>query len=536
VDIARTYAFRVAVKWAGGTIFRRPSGRFVTPAGRCCRPRGRRREIIAEVETVPFEELQARLRDLAPKLTVRTIEPEERTIVVVHSISFEVPAFVTPLLPAYEERFLCLVLILLRQPRTRVVYVTSQPVLPRLVDYWMELVPRLDRAEASRRLAIVSLVDGSPRPLTEKMLEHPRFLDRIRRLIISPERSVVIPFNVSVLERELAVRLGIPVYGPNPELAQFGTKSGSRRLFAEEGVPHPVGVEDVSGLRDVVTAIQFIRSRRPSCSQVIVKLNDAVSGFGNGLLTIGAGGEASARAISLEDPRLSADEFYELVAARGAIVEERIVGHDFRSPSAQLRVLPGGEVEVLSTHDQILGGPHAQTFLGSRLPADPEYAPAIASEAGKVAKRLAREGVIGRFAIDFVTVRGRDAWNSYAVEINLRNGGTSHPLFTLQALTDGVYEPASGIFSSSLGTPKHYVATDDLEDPSYRRLTPDDLLDLAAEQNLGWDDERQTGIAFHMVSALAVAGRVGLTAIGDSNSEADELYARARGALDDAAR
>ena len=126
-----------------------------------------------ESEREQFGDLQARLRKLAPTLTTRALEPEERTIVVVNSISLAVPAWVAPLLPAYEERFLCLVLVLLRQPGTHVVYVTSQPIHPRLIDYWFRLVPRLDRDEARRRGTFISLVDSSLRPLTAKMLERP---------------------------------------------------------------------------------------------------------------------------------------------------------------------------------------------------------------------------------------------------------------------------------------------------------------------------------------------------------------------------
>ena len=54
----------------------------------------------------------------------------------------------------------------------------------------------------------------------------------------------------------------------------------------------------------------------------------------------------------------------------GGIVEERIQGHDFRSPSLQMRITPLGKVEVCSTHDQILGGRGGQSFLGSSFPAD----------------------------------------------------------------------------------------------------------------------------------------------------------------------
>jgi hypothetical protein len=479
-----------------------------------------------------FEQLQARLRELAPQLTVRSFDPDERTIVVVHSLSLDVPRRLLQVMPAYEERFLCLVLSIVRQPATHVVYLTSQPILPRLVDYWLRLVPRVDREEIRSRLSVLSVGDSTPRPLTEKILEHPRLIERIRQRIVAPERSVLLPFNVSPLECELAVRLGIPVYGPSPEHAWIGTKSGSRRIFEEEGVEHPAGVEDVSSLGDVVSAIEEIQRRRPAARQVIVKLNDGVSGLGNGLIALGARAAQSARGVALEDPQLSSEEFYEHLARQGGIVEEVIEGEGFCSPSAQLRALPDGTVEVLSTHDQILGGPHGQTYLGCRLPADPAYATAIGREARRVGERLAREGVIGRFAVDFVAVRDGDDWRAYAVEINLRNGGTSHPVFTLQALTDGEYEEATGRFLAGSGQEKYYLATDDLESPAYRSLTPDDALDIAEAEGIGWDDDRQIGVALHMVSAIAIAGRIGLTAIGDTPAEADALYRNVKSVFD----
>ena len=44
------------------------------------------------------------------------------------------------------------------------------------------------------------------------------------------------------------------------------------------------------------------------------------------------------------------------------------------SPSVQLRITPLGDVELLSTHDQILGGESGQVFMGSSFPAKPGYA------------------------------------------------------------------------------------------------------------------------------------------------------------------
>ncbi|MDQ3823399.1 MAG: peptide ligase PGM1-related protein [Actinomycetota bacterium] len=465
-------------------------------------------------------------------MTLRSIGDVERTVVVVHSISFEVPDHLVPAFPAYEERFLCLVLSLLRAPRSRVIYVTSQPILPRLVDYFFGLVPELDTAEARSRFHVVSLVDGRNVPLTRKLLARPGAIERIRGLVHDPEVAFVLPFATSPDEVELAVRLGLPLYGADPALDWLGTKRGGRRVFAEEDVPHPLGLE-VDDVRDVVRAVRELRGARPRLETAVLKLDRGVSGLGNALVDVAAVDDELGPALTLEDAEATVDEYLEALGRQGGIVEERITGTSFRSPSAQLRISPAGQVDILSTHDQVLGGPHGQTYFGCRFPADPAYAARVASEALKVGRRLAREGVIGRSAVDFVAVEDDGEWQPYALEINLRCGGTTHPFFALQALTDGVYDPLAGEYRTRFGEVKHYVATDHLDAPAYSSLTPDDLLDVVAERGLGWDAEREIGIVLHMVSALAAAGRIGLTAIGDSLEESRELYGSVKQALDD---
>ncbi|MDQ3992657.1 MAG: peptide ligase PGM1-related protein [Actinomycetota bacterium] len=489
-------------------------------------------------EATEFAALQERLRKLWPNVTLRSIGDVERTVVVVHSLSFDVPQHLVPTFPAYEERFLCLVLSLLSAPRSRVIYVTSQPILPRLVDYYFQLVPELDTPAARSRFHVVSLVDGSNRPLAQKLVERPGAIERIRQLIADPELAFLLPFTTSRFEVELAVRLGIPLYGADPALAYLGTKRGARAVFHDEDVPHPLG-RDVRDTDDLSRAIEEVRAEQPGVSEVVVKLNAGVSGLGNALVDVaGAEGRDAVRrrleALELEDEEQTRDAYFAALDAQGGIVEERISGGDFRSPSAQLRISPAGQVDILSTHDQVLGGPHGQTYFGCHFPADPEYAPQIAAEALKVGRRLAREGVIGRCGLDFVAVRSGNMWQPYAIEINLRCGGTTHPLFALQALTDGVYDPLAGEYRTRFGELKHYAATDHLDGEAYAALTPDDLLDIVSERRLGWDAERETGIALHMVSALAVAGRIGLTAIGDTLEEARALYYMLKSTLDDA--
>lgn len=449
------------------------------------------------------------------------------------------------LVQAMEERFLFL-LLLLRAPRLRLVYVTSMPIAPTIIEYYLALLPGIIPSHARARLHLVAVGDSSQRPLSEKLLERPRLVRRIADLVPDRGRSHLVAYNTTVLERDLAVSLGIPLYGADPRLFDLGTKTGCRRLFAEEDVRHPIGFEDLHTLQDVVEAVIRLRALRPTASAVIVKLNEGVSGAGNAMVDLRqlpgpgdderAGIEQRLRDMRFERHDIELDDYLAKLAERGGIVEELVTGDELRSPSVQLRVVPGGVVELLSTHDQLLGGPSGQSYLGCRFPADIGYARAISAEAMRVGQRLAREGVLGRFALDFVVVRdAAGQWATYAIEINLRKGGTTHPFLTLQFLTDGRYDAATGLFMTPSGREKHLVATDHLEFPRLRGLAVDDLFDIVARHRLHFDHARQTGVVFHMISCLTELGRVGLTAIGDTPAQADSLYRRAEKILLDEA-
>jgi hypothetical protein len=493
-----------------------------------------------------FDRLQQRM----PRVWERMrLNEEGESVVVVPSVTLDkVTERSGSMSQAMEERFLFL-LLLLREPRLRMVYVTSMPIAPTIVEYYLALLPGIIPSHARARLSLVSVNDSSPRALSEKLLQRPRLLRRIGDLVPDRTRSHLVPYNTTALERDLAIALGIPMYGADPRLFELGTKTGCRRLFADEGVRHPIGFEDLHTLDDVLDATLRLRAERPTVQAVIVKLNEGVSGEGNALVDLrglpspGAAEERPAigdrlRAMSFEGPDIPFEGYVTKLMERGGIVEELISGTELRSPSVQMRVIPGSrKVELLSTHDQLLGGPSGQSYLGCRFPADFAYAKAISSEAMIVGERLAREGVLGRFALDFVVVKdAAGAWTPYAIEINLRKGGTTHPFLTLQFLTDGRYDDATGLFMTPAGREKHLVATDHLESPTLRALSIDDLFDIVARHALHFDQARQTGVVFHMISCLTEHGRVGLTAVGDSPAQAEAIYQRAqRVLLDEAA-
>jgi hypothetical protein len=180
---------------------------------------------------------------------------------------------------------------------------------------------------------------------------------------------------------------------------------------------------------------------------------------------------------------------------------------------------------MLSTHDQLLGGPSGQSYLGARFPANQAYSWMIMKEALKIGTRLASEGIVGRFAIDFVVVKdSEDKWQAYAIEVNLRKGGTTAPYLTLQYLTDGMYDERTGIFLTAHGHARCYVSSDHVMSDDYRALTVEHLFDTVTNHRLHFDHTSQTGVVLHMMSAIGGYGEFGVTAIAASPLEAQGLY------------
>jgi hypothetical protein len=485
-----------------------------------------------------FDALQAKLVPLWS--SIDHLNSDEQTIVVVPSADIDVELSASEL-QAYEERYLFL-LFLLRQPRARMVYVTGQAINPDIVDYYLDLLPGVIQSNARKRLFFVSPMEARFRPLARKLLDRPQVLERIRGLIADPDRAHLVPFMTTWDDRELAMRLGIPMYGSDPAHAAYGTKTEGRRLFAEAGIPYPRGSEDLHSRDEVVDALVELRDRVPGLKKAIIKHNDGVSGFGNATVDLSSlpadwGPDDVDRlldSLPVDSHAGGVAGYLATLEREGGIVEEMVEGDVISSPSVQLRITPLGQVELLSTHDQILGGESGQVFMGSRFPADPGYASQISQSARKVGEQLARRGIIGRFALDYIVVQRADGgWDDHAIEVNLRKGGTTHPFLTLQFLTDGSYDEERAVFVAPGGTEKHYVSADHVTIDGLEILTPQDLLELAMMQNLHFDQVRLVGSVFHMLSATPTHGFVGVTCVGNSPADAQARYDRLASALAD---
>lgn len=168
---------------------------------------------------------------------------------------------------AFYEEGLLFTLIRLAHPVARLVYLTSQPIQDETLEYYLQHLPGVPISHARRRVLVLCVYDATPRPLTAKILERPRLLARMRAWVGPPQRAYLTVYNSTHLERRLAVELGVPLNAVDPELLWLGTKSGSRRVFAEAGVDLPCGANDVypGAGGDGAVSDRSATPRHPAC-------------------------------------------------------------------------------------------------------------------------------------------------------------------------------------------------------------------------------------------------------------------------------
>ncbi len=143
-------------------------------------------ELSDEERYARFDRLQERMLGV---WEIMRQNEEDESVVVIPSVSVDrVNERSGSLQQAYEERLLVL-LLLLRQPRLRIIYVTSMPIAPKIVEYYLALLTEVMPSHARARLSLISVGDASPRPLSEKLLQRPRLISLIRSLVPNPLRS-----------------------------------------------------------------------------------------------------------------------------------------------------------------------------------------------------------------------------------------------------------------------------------------------------------------------------------------------------------
>lgn len=456
--------------------------------------------------------------------------------------SLSLPYFGTPVgqdLVHYEERIFYLVHFL-SNPRNKLVIITSKAVAESLVSYLLHLLPGVPHSHARRRLTLFSVQDHSAKPLTQKILERPQLLARLRALVAGEPRATLSCYTVTELEEQLAEELQLPVYGPSAEHLKLATKSVARNIFRDLEMTVAEGAEHLSSRADVAEALVSLVKENPGLEKAVLKQNYSLAGLGNAVVDLTplrrcldqdvpenfleqVAGELP-RWVGLDAER-DWNSYWQRFGEGGGVLEEFVEGDVC---SVQIRIGGDGAVDVIATHDEVTGGADGHTYMGARMPAHPRVAGPLAVAGRKVGARLAEFGVVGRFDVDFLACPAGSGRldRLVALDINLRKGHTTLPIRTLQLLSQGTYDSEAGVFRSGVrqGQQLCYLSSDHFGAGKLVGMLPRDLLEIISSAGLHYSSATQTGALFHMLGALSESGRTGITSIAHSHEEADEIY------------
>eukprot|EP01059_Diplonema_ambulator_P028934 TRINITY_DN4796_c0_g1_i1.p1 TRINITY_DN4796_c0_g1~~TRINITY_DN4796_c0_g1_i1.p1 ORF type:complete len:608 (+),score=118.56 TRINITY_DN4796_c0_g1_i1:60-1826(+) len=436
----------------------------------------------------------------------------------------------------YEERMLN-VLFSLRYSETRVVFITSEPLDPDIIQYYKSLMPKV--TDFDRRLLLLNCLDSSRRSLSTKILERPRLIQRIKDFI-RPVKAFLTCFTGSEGEEEIARQLGCKYVSAKEDIVRYGTKAGSREAFAECCIPHPQGVTESFSASELAEKIAALLKQDHKLRKMVVKLNEGFAGMGNALLDLTSistderqkipKAKLTGRVVTcLEKMEFCAKSetwlgYSQQIRRMGAIAEEYIECSPGRitSPSVQV-VVRDQRSEVISTHEQLLEG---QTYVGCITPCNAAYRAELMEYGSRLGEFLADKGMMDHFSIDFLAVQDELDPTKYlltALEINLRRGGTTHPQLTTRVLCNAELDPDEGVLKNAIGERKVYVATDHMLSDSFKGLTPRDLLEIMKMNNLSFSHETQTGAVFHMIGCLSQYGQTGVTCIANTIEDAEQM-------------
>lgn len=430
-------------------------------------------------------------------------------------------------LDSWAERHLIELRHLLH-PKNRLVLITPTPISDACLDIVVQLMPSAPPHWWRGRLRCISLNDRSPRSLTDKLLERPRLLDHLA-LQLRPG-AVLASYSVSEQEMCLAEQLRLQLQGSPAHLAPLGSKAGSAEVFKSVGLPHPRSTELCLSLEELAHATEALADAYPDIEQMVVKLNCMAGGRGNAPLALALSswrqGSANQRRRTLKQAlealAMPLPHWQEELRRHGAIAQEliRAPAGALSSPSVQLWIDTHGAVEIVSTHEQCLGGPHGQSFRGCRFPARQAYAQAVMAMAERLGRHLAERGCRGPVLLDLLAKREQSHWRLWAIEINLRKGGTTHPFQLAATATGARFDRTSGQLLCPDGNAVFYEASDELHQPPWRGLLPEQLIDGLVQRGLYFNSASRRGCIPMRLGSLSEHGLLGVTSVGHSRRDA----------------
>src|SRR5258705_413234 len=95
-----------------------------------------------------------------------------------------------------------------------------------------------------------------------------RFTDKYHEIFLN-DLAHIATFNVTDFEKQLALKLDIPIFGCNSDLWYLGTKSGCRELFKKLEIRLPAGFENLKEEKEIAEALAKLKTANPSMKKAV---------------------------------------------------------------------------------------------------------------------------------------------------------------------------------------------------------------------------------------------------------------------------
>lgn len=440
-------------------------------------------------------------------------------------------------------------------------------------DRYKILVPEAIKSFPTHRMSLSTILKYSPRTLK-----------RIANL--TRGRTAYMVTGIAHKD-DLAVAdfLDIPILCPEPELAGlYSTKSGNKRIFASASIETPPGEYDIYSLGQLYESLAQLVTENLSVKRWLFKLDDEFDGRGIAYCDVTQhlkcfkwaqkearrygekwskkwAQEAAYIKIHAEIPDIleahaspcnkkiypTWHEYLSHFLAQGGVIEACPPAESTTALTADMIIEPSGQVEVISTGDQI----HAESELqcwGLSMP-QASVEPAIINAMCKhIATACKSRGIIGYLSVVFITfidpkTMGQTVW---ALDLRLHYSDSVAMFQLTRYVTNGQFNSADHTFT--ITKPKaerktrrrRLAGTDESPEPSMcrycvmsTRLLHTNLavvhysvfFQMCRAHGIGYDIKEKQGTVFTLIDSFN-RERLGMITVGDNLQGALATFAR----------
>lgn len=462
-----------------------------------------------------------------------------------------------------------------------VVYVSPFALPAEVVQYYERLLGLRGIADAasSPRLKIVVPENAGRFPqhmaLASTLLYSPKALRSIARFVRGRAcPAYLVPGHIGEQDRQLALRLGLPLMGPAPDVAALlGSKSGAKQALAAAHVNAPLGAHDIFESGELYETLAKLVAANLDVSTWVIKVDDEFGGRGHATVAVKdvpavlqvrshrakqaakfapdrsfwarpdvqgrvraklekAFRESLAAKAKVWCAKAYADfpAFLAAFARVGGVIEAMPEPEDrVGSPSVSLFVEPSGDVRVVATFDRLFSGSNPFQGVGSSFPQRCVPAEALRGASLAVGHELHRRGVIGSVQVDFVAFEDRaaQALRLWAVDIDTRRTEAAASFSLFNFLVGGRFDASSGHYSVRAGAASHEATAEHrafacmhaVHHPNLTSRSYQSFFHACRKHGASYDLEARRGLAFAMPDSLS-SGVVAPLAVAASTAEA----------------